>query len=48
LAENGNFEEAIVVATRALANARLTGDNAAAQSTEQRLAAFRARKPWRQ
>lgn len=48
LAENGNFEEAIVAATRALANAKLTGDNAAVQTTEQRLAAFRARKPWRQ
>jgi tetratricopeptide (TPR) repeat protein len=48
LAENGNFEEAIVVGTRALANAKLTGDNTAAQTTEQRLAAFRARKPWRQ
>ena len=48
LAENGNFEEALVVGTRALANAKLTGDNAAAQTTEQRLAACRARKPWRQ
>lgn len=48
LAENGNFDEAIVVANRALANAKLTGDNAALQVTEQRLAAFRARKPWRQ
>ncbi len=48
LAENGNFDEAIVVANRALANAKLTGDNAALQTTEQRLAAFRARKPWRQ
>lgn len=48
LAENGNFDEAIVVANRALANAKLTGDAAAIQTTEQRLAAFRDRKPWRQ
>lgn len=48
LAENGNFDEAIVVANRALANAKLTGDSAALQTTERRLAEYRARKPWRQ
>jgi len=48
LAENGDFDQAIVVANRALANAKLTGDAPALQITEQRLAAYRARKPWRQ
>jgi len=48
LAENGDFDQAIVVANRALANAKLAGDTPALQVTEQRLAAYRARKPWRQ
>jgi len=48
LAENGDFEQAIVVANRALANAKLAGDAAALQVTEQRLAAYRTRNPWRQ
>jgi tetratricopeptide (TPR) repeat protein len=48
LAENGRFAEAVPIAERALAGARTAGDKAAAELNTQRLAAYRAGKPWRQ
>ena len=47
-AELGQFENAIKSATDALANARAQGDAAAQAVSEQRLAAFQAKRPWRE
>jgi tetratricopeptide (TPR) repeat protein len=47
-AELGHYSQAIEAADRALANARISGDVAAQRVSEQRLAAFKAGKPWRE
>lgn len=48
LAELGQFERAVTIASKALANARLQNDAAAMQVTERRLAAYQQRQPWRE
>ncbi len=48
LAENNRFKDAVEFAGKALANARLRGDAAAAQVTEQRLALMSTGKPIRE
>lgn len=48
LAETGNFVDAATTASRALELVHATGDASATASFEQRLAAYRAGRPWRQ
>jgi tetratricopeptide (TPR) repeat protein len=49
LAENGRYPEAVETATRALTRLRGRGGNpASVNNLEQRLAAYRAGKPWRE
>ena len=48
LAENGRFNDAVTIADRSLANARLRGQAAAIGQFEQRLAVLRSGKPLRQ
>ncbi|MGH7946510.1 MAG: hypothetical protein ACREF9_16105, partial [Opitutaceae bacterium] len=47
LAENGRYQEAVAVADRAIANARLNGDTATQRVTEERLTIFKSGKPLR-
>jgi tetratricopeptide (TPR) repeat protein len=47
LAELGRYSEAVEVASRAAANAKIQGDLAAQRVTEQRLLNYRQGKPWR-
>jgi tetratricopeptide (TPR) repeat protein len=47
LAENGRFQEAITVADRSIANARVRGENVAVAQFEARLGVLRAGKPIR-
>lgn len=47
LAENQRFDEAIAISDRAIANALLKGDQAAAQQTRERQTQFREKKPLR-
>ncbi len=48
LAENGRFPEAVDALTRAIALARAAGQTSTATLFEQRLATYRAGRPWRQ
>jgi hypothetical protein len=49
LAENGRYPEAVEAATRALTRLRGSGGNpASVNKLEQRLATYRAGKPWRE
>jgi hypothetical protein len=48
LAEVGRFQEAIAIADRSLANARLRGESVAAAQFESRLGILRSGKPIRQ
>jgi len=48
LAEQGRFREAVVIADRALAQARQQKETAVERVTAERLAAYQANRPWRE
>jgi hypothetical protein len=48
LAENGRFDEAVAILAATLTQVRSTGSATVAAQFEQRLAAYRAGRPWRQ